>query len=188
MNDLLLDLAQVLDAQTSSTSLHESYYLYGWIETTHVLTLAVFLGMLLIIDLRMLGLAFRSVPASVIAEKLDRPMMIGFAVMVMSGLALFYAIPVRTTQSIWFRLKVVLLLAAGLNALLFRRAMQNSVSDWDSSSPPARIKAGATLSLCLWSGVIAAGRMIAYDWFDCHQQMARLMYWAAGCLSELESL
>ena len=114
--------------------------------------------------------------------------MIGFAVMVMTGLALFYAIPVRTTQSIWFRLKVVLLLAAGLNAFLFRRAMQNSVSDWDYSSPPARIKVGAILSLCLWTGVIATGRMIAYDWFDCHQQMARLMYWAAGCVAELESL
>ena len=189
LNRLLLDFAQLLDSQASSTSLHESYYLYPWIETTHVLTLAVFLGMLLIIDLRMLGLAFRSVPASVIAARLDRPMMIGFAVMVITGLTLFYAIPVRTTQSIWFRIKVVLILAAGLNAFLFRRAMQNSVSDWDhSSSPPARIRAGAVLSLCFWTGVIATGRMIAYDWFDCHQQMPRVMYWAAGCVAEMESL
>ena len=188
LNHLLLDLAQFLDAQAASTSLHESYYLYGWIETAHVLTLTVFLGMLLIIDLRMLGLAFRSVPASVIAARLDRPMMIGFAVMVITGLALFYAIPVRTTQSIWFRLKVVLLLVAGLNAFLFRRAMRNSVSDWDhDSSPPARIRAGAILSLCLWTGVIATGRSIAYDWFDCHQQLPRVMYWAAGCVAELES-
>ena len=187
-NRLLLDFAEFLDSQASSTSLHESYYLYPWIETTHVLTLAVFLGMLLIIDLRILGLAFKSVPASVIAARLDRPMMIGFVVMVITGLTLFYAIPVRTTQSIWFRTKVVLLFAAGLNAFLFRRAMRDSVSEWDEAAkPPMRIRAGAILSLCLWTGVIATGRMIAYDWFDCHQQMPRVMYWAAGCVAELEA-
>ena len=189
LNEALLALAQFLDAQPSSTSLHESYYMYAWVETTHVLTLGIFLGMLLLIDLRMLGLAFVSVPASVIAERLDKPMMLGFAIMVMTGLALFYAIPVRTTQSIWFRIKVVLLLAAGLNALLFRRAMADSVNDWDTApKPPPRIRLGAILSLSLWFGVIATGRMIAYDWFDCQQQMPKVMYWAAGCVAELEAL
>ena len=189
LNELLLGLAIWLDGQAWSTDLHESYYLYGWVETTHVLTLMVFLGMLFIIDLRMLGVAFPRVPASTIANRLDKPMMLGFAVMVISGFILYFAIPVRTTQSIWFRIKVVLILVAGLNALLFRRAMQGSAISWDTDPvPPVRIRIGAWLSLGLWTGVIATGRMIAYDWFDCHQKMSGFMYWAAGCVDELAAM
>ena len=119
LNELLLNLAHWFDRQSWSTSIHESIYLYSWIETTHVLTLMVFLGMLCVIDLRMLGAIFPNVPASTIAQRLDKPMMIGFAVMLITGFLLYYAIPVRTTQSLWFRIKVVLLIAAGVNAFLF---------------------------------------------------------------------
>ncbi len=186
LNEWLLALAMWLDTHAWSTGLHESYYMYNWIETTHVLTLMVFLGMLAVIDLRMLGLALTGVPASTIARRLDIPMVLGFSIMVMTGLLLYYAIPVRTTQSIWFRIKVVLLIAAGINALLFRNAMNRSVDSWDTDPvPPRRIRYGAALSLSLWIGVIATGRMIAYDWFDCHQDMSRFMYWAAGCVQEL---
>ena len=74
LNELLLKLARWLDSQSWSTSIHESIYLYSWIETTHVLTLMVFLGMLfVIIDLRMLGKIFPNVPASTIAQLTDKP-------------------------------------------------------------------------------------------------------------------
>ena len=82
----------------------------------------VFLGMLFVIDLRMLGLAFPNVRASVIAERLDRPMMIGLALMVITGVLLYYAIPVRTTQSVWFRIKVMLFVLAAINAFCVSRA------------------------------------------------------------------
>ena len=85
LNEWLLSLARFLDAQNWSTQIHESIYLYAWIETTHVLTLMVFLGMLFVIDLRMLGLAFSNVRASTIAERLDKPMMIGLVLMVITG-------------------------------------------------------------------------------------------------------
>ena len=62
LNQLLFDLALWLDAQQWSTDLHESYYVYNWVESTHVLTLMIFLGMLVVIDLRMLGYVFKDVP------------------------------------------------------------------------------------------------------------------------------
>ncbi len=189
LNEILLNFARWLDSQAWSTDIHESYYLYAWIETTHVLTLMIFLGMLIVIDLRMLGWAFTSTPASRLAQWLDRPMMIGFVVMVISGVLLFYSIPVRSTQSIWFRIKVVLLIAAGINALLFRSKMRNSTLDWDNDPvPPKRIRVGAGLSLGLWTGVIFTGRAIAYDWYDCHKELSTFMYWAAGCVDELAAL
>jgi len=189
LNELLLRLALWLDGFQASTDLHESYYMYNWVEGTHVLTIMLFLGMLCVIDLRMLGWAFPSVPASKLSARLDLPMMLGFIVMVITGLLLYFAIPVRTTQSLWFRIKVVLLVAAGINALLFRRLVKSGKNSWDEDPvPPRRIRIGAGLSLALWLGVISTGRMIAYDWFDCYQQMPKLIYWAAGCVNELAAM
>ena len=64
LNEWLLSFARWLDSFAWSTEIHESFYLYAWIESTHVLTIMVFLGMLFVIDLRMLGLAFVDVSAS----------------------------------------------------------------------------------------------------------------------------
>ncbi len=160
--------------------------MYNWVESTHVLTLMLFLGMLIIIDLRMLGWIFPTIPASEIAARLDKPLLIGMAIMFITGFALYYAIPVRTTQSIWFRIKVILLIAAAVNALLFRARMRASVDSWDThAKPPANIRYAAGASLTLWAGVVITGRTIAYDWFDCHKQMPDFLYWAAGCVTEL---
>ena len=189
LNEWLLALARWLDTHAWSTGLHESLYMYAWIESTHVLTLAVFLGMLIVIDLRMLGVLFMDVPASVIARRLDLPMMIGFVVMLVTGFVLYYAIPVRTTQSIWFRIKVVFLIAAGVNAFLFRARMQDSSASWDlAPRPPRNIRIGAALSLTFWTVVVICGRAIAYDWFDCRKLDGAFMYWAAGCVDELAPL
>ena len=189
LNEILLDFARWLDSQSWSTQLHESIYMYAWIETTHVLTLMVFLGMLFLIDLRMLGLAFKEVPASTIAVRLDRPMMVGFVVMLITGFLLYYAIPVRSTQSVWFRIKVVMLIAAGINAFLFRRRMQASVGSWDTAPvAPKHIRVGAGLSLFFWAAIVITGRTIAYDWYDCHKELPYFMYWVAGCVDEMAAL
>ncbi len=186
LNEWLLDRARWLDSMAWSTELHESLYMYAWVETTHVLTLTVFLGMLFIIDLRMLGLTFTGVPASKIADRLDIPMLIGMVVMVVTGFILYFAIPVRSTQSIWFRIKVVLMIAAIANAFLFRAKMKAAAGTWDlDPKPPKNIRVGAGLSLALWSGVVITGRTIAYDWFDCHKELPYFMYWAAGCVDEM---
>ena len=189
MNELLLALAHWLDTHAWSTGLHESIYMYSWIETTHVITLMLFLGMLIVIDMRMLGWIFPNVSASLIAQRLNTPMVIGFVVMIVTGFLLYYAIPVRTTQSIWFRIKVVLLVAAGINAWLFHRRMRESVDTWDNAPrAPVPIRRGAGVSLGLWLGVVFTGRAIAYDWYDCHKPQSAFVYWVAGCVDELAAL
>ncbi len=186
LNELLFKFASWLDTFQSSTDLHESLYMYAWVESTHVLTLMLFLGMLLVIDLRLLGVAFKEVPVSSIVDRLDKPMMIGFVIMVISGILLYFAIPVRSTQSIWFRIKVILLISAGINALLIRNMTHTSDMSWDNDPvPPTRIRVGAALSLGLWTGVIGVGRSMAYDWWDCTKDLPYYMYWAAGCVEEM---
>ena len=185
LNRLLLDFAEWMAAQSWSIGLHESLYMFNWLESTHVITLVLSLGMLVLIDLRMLGWCLTSVSAAKIAERLDKPMMIGFGLMVITGAILFTSIPIRYTQSIWFRMKMILLVAAAINAWLFRRHMQASATTWALDAlPPKRTRIGAGLSLALWTGVVLCGRLIAYDWYDCGQPAnSDFMNWAAGCVA-----
>ena len=183
MNELVYNFAIWLDDTRWSTMLHESYYMYNWVESTHVLTLMLSLGMLFLIDLRMLGIALPDVPASKIADRLNMPMLIGFTVMFITGILLFYAVPVRSSQSLWFRIKMVLLVACAINAYLFHKRMNESVATWDTEpKAPSRIRQGAILSLVFWSVVVVCGRFIAYDWFDCRPDSTGLIAAISGCV------
>jgi hypothetical protein len=108
--------------------------------------------------------------------------------MVITGALLFYAIPVRSYQSLWFRLKVIALILAGLNAFVFHSGIDRRVAEWDlaPTPPPAARRAGAT-SLVLWAIIVVAGRMIAYNWFDCDKQpQAKVVNVFAGCVVPAE--
>src|SRR4029077_5996834 len=115
----LLPFCQWLAETPGSIALHESLYMYPLVESAHVLTLCLFLGMAIMFDLRLLGVTLTSVPITEFKRRLGAWMVRGFIVMVITGLALFYAIPVRSYQSIWFRGKVVALILAGVNAFVF---------------------------------------------------------------------
>jgi hypothetical protein len=177
--------AQWLADTPGSIALHESLYMYPLVESAHVLTLCVFVGTAVMVDLRLLGLTLRQVPVSEVTRRLLPWTAAGFVVMVITGALLFYAIPVRTYQNIFFRLKVVMLILAGLNVWLFHRKVQPTMSEWDLNAvAPRGARVAATVSLVLWAGIIVAGRMIAYNWFDCDiQPQPAIVNWAAGCVS-----
>jgi uncharacterized protein DUF6644 len=178
----LLPLCEWLASTRGSTALHQSVYMYPVVESVHVWALTVFVGFATILDLRLLGLAMREVPVSRVIGRLLPWTTAGFVVMVASGALLFYAIPVRSYQSVWFRGKVVMLLLAGLNAWIFHSRSYPTVATWGiHPDPPRRAKMAGALSLVLWGGIIIAGRMIAYNWFDCNQPQSPIVTWAAGC-------
>ncbi|MCY4264268.1 MAG: hypothetical protein OXE78_05380 [Gammaproteobacteria bacterium] len=183
MNEFVYNLAIWLDDTQWSTMLHESYYMYNWVESTHVLTLMLSLGMLFLIDLRMLGYALPEVSASKLAARLNVPMLVGFALMFITGILLFYAVPVRTAQSLWFRIKMLLLVACAINALMFHRRMNQSVGSWDlEPRAPGSLRWGAMLSLVFWSFIVICGRFIAYDWFDCSPSSSGFIADLSGCI------
>jgi len=180
----LLAFCEWLDATAGSTALHESMYMYPIVESTHVLALMLFVGFAIVLDLRLLGLILRGVPVSQVAGRLLPWTIAGFVVMTVTGLLLFYAIPVRTYQSIFFRAKVIFLILAGLNVWYFHTRVYTRIAEWDRDiiTPTAARRAGLA-SLVLWAGIIVAGRMIAYNWFDCDiQPQSAFVNWAAGCV------
>jgi hypothetical protein len=170
-------------AQTSwSTELHESLYAYTWIETAHVIAITLFVGTIAMVDLRLLGWAWRTVPISQVTSRILPWTVAGFVLMFVTGVLLFYAIPVRTWHSIWFRTKLVLLLLAAVNVWFYHRRVQRNRAFWDNAArPPLLARACAMISLVVWLSVIVAGRMIAYNWFDCDKPQSGLVYAMAEC-------
>jgi hypothetical protein len=156
--------------------------MYPLVESTHVLTLCLFVGMSVIWDLRLLGVVLPDVPMTEMTRRVWPFMLVGFVIMSMTGVLLFYAIPIRSYQNVFFRLKVIMLIAAGLNAWTFHRTVYRSVQQWDTAArPPRRARQAAIASLVLWAGIVVAGRMIAYNWFDCDLKQGPFITWAAGC-------
>ncbi|MBM3728699.1 MAG: hypothetical protein FJW40_25140 [Acidobacteria bacterium] len=162
-----LPLIQQLDQTAGSIALRESILVYPLIETTHVLALCLFLGIIALLDLRLLGLGFQSVPVSQIAGRLLPIGLTGFALMTLSGLLLFYSGPLRAYGNIFFRVKMVLILLAGLNAVAFHYGIYKRIAAWDTQPvPPPRARLAGLASLILWCAIVICGRMQAYNWFE----------------------
>jgi hypothetical protein len=154
-----------------SVGLHESQYAYSIIESIHVWAMGVFFGLALVFDLRLLGWIMRKVPVSEFANRVLPWTIAAFVIIAISGILLFYAIPLRSYQSIFFRVKMVLLVLAGLNVWVFHSRIYPKVVTWDIEKvPPRAARVAGALSLVLWIGVVVSGRMIAYNWFDCDRQ------------------
>ncbi len=164
-----VDAAGQVVADTSwSERLRGSETLWPLLEGAHVLTLMLFAGTILIVDLRLLGVAFRQAPVSKVTDTLLPYTVAGFATMIVTGLLLFFSNPLDYYHNIWFRVKFVFVIVAAINILYFHFRVQSNRATWDTlQKPPLGARAAAALSLALWSGIIVAGRFAAYDWFDC---------------------
>ena len=159
--------------------------MYPLIETTHVLALTLFVGTLAIVDLRLLGFAYRSVPISTISSNVLPWTVVGFVIMMVTGVLLFYAIPVRTYHSVWFRVKVVMIMLAAINAWHYHYRISKNQVLWDAApKPPRSVRVTSGISLTLWVIVIFCGRMIAYNWFDCDRPQPDWVIAVAGCIIE----
>ena len=180
----MLDFLEWLASTRWSIALHESLYVWPLVESTHVLSLGLFVGTTAMLDLRLLGLALTRVPVSELTSRLLPWTRAGFAVMVSTGVLLFYATPVTYYHSIFFRIKVLLLLVAGFNVWFFHSRTHRRVAEWDLAAvPPRAARVAAVVSLIAWASVVVAGRLIAYNWFACDlQPQAAFINWAAGCV------
>jgi hypothetical protein len=180
----LLPFVQWLADTSGSVALRESLYVYPLVESVHVLTLCVFLGMAVMFDLRLLGITLTTVPTSQLKKRLGPWITGGFIVMMTTGVLLLYANPMRSYQSLWFRMKMVALALAGVNAFVFHRTIDQRIAEWDEDPvPPSAVRFAGARSLVLWTIVVVAGRMIAYNWFDCDRQpQPGIVNTLAGCV------
>ena len=158
-----LALLHWIESTQLSTSIRESILVFPIIEGIHLLGLALMMAPVMMFDLRLVGVIWPGDAASKVKRQFLPITFAGFALMVVTGTLLFWSEPVRCWESNYFRIKFVLLLLAGLNALVFHSTLDRHIADWDTAAPPPpRARWAGVLSLSLWTCVIFAGRYTAY--------------------------
>lgn len=159
----LLQICQWLNDTAIGTAIRESTLMFPLIETVHVLGIALLVGTVAIVDLRLLGLILKREPVTRITRQILPLTWWGFAVVFISGVLLFWAGAAKLYENPAFRLKLLLLLFAGLNPLVFHLTIYRSVDSWENDPiTPIHARLAGLLSLILWSGIIITGRAIAY--------------------------
>ena len=181
----ILSFLEWLASTRWSIALHESLYMYPLIESTHVLTLGLFVGLAVMLDLRLLGWSLQAraglgVPAARAAvdqgrlRRHDRHRRA--ALLRHSGAQLSEHL--LSHQGGHAR-------ARGPQHLVSSTpAIETRVAAWDLDPvTPRAARVAAVVSLVLWVAIVVAGRMIAYNWFDCDiQPQPAFINWAAGCV------
>jgi hypothetical protein len=159
----ILGICQWLQHESIGTSIRESLWVFPLIETTHLMALAFSVGIIVVADLRLIGVALRNQPVTEVFDRLQPLALRGFAINVISGLVLFWSEPLKCYNSVYFRAKLIMLFVLGVNALLFSATTYKNVAAWDKALlTPVSARVAGWLSLIFWAGVIVAGRAIAY--------------------------
>ena len=154
-----------LDAFPSSIAIRESVYGYPYLLTAHAISMALFAGLIVMMDLRLVGLAYRRTPLTQVQKQLFPWQMVTMALSAVTGAVLFYSQPMRYYGKVFFWLKMALMVFAGVNALVFHFTTYRTVAAWDDSRrAPFGARLAGAFSIALWAGVVVFGRITAYNW------------------------
>ncbi len=162
----LLELSQWLEETGPAVLVRESIYGFQVLVGVHLFGIILSVGALMWLDLRMMGLTMRSARVSELNRSLAPWFLIGFAMMFASGLLLFAGFATAAYGNLFFRIKMAVIVLAGLNALYFHFTTGRTQPHWDAmAEPPAAVRFAGLASLVMWSIVILAGRMMSYTMF-----------------------
>jgi uncharacterized membrane protein len=160
----LLSFCEWLQETDVGTAIREGALLYPIIGGIHLLAIALFGGMVLASDIRMLGWGMRHESVTDLIAGLRVWKWIGGVVVVVTGLLLAWCEPIKMYHSKSFWIKMTLLVLVGLHALIFRRSVYRNTEALDQApSMPMIARIAAGLSLLLWAGLVFSGRLIAFD-------------------------
>ncbi len=155
-------ILESIESTELSTAIREGALPYPIIGGVHLLGIALFGGMLLITDLRLLGLAMQRRTVSDLVQQFRPWKHLGFWVVVISGLLLAWAEPIKLYRSPAFWVKMALFALVGVHAVVFRAGVYRNTAKLDENVTQ-QAKLAAMLSLLLWAGLIISGRLIAFD-------------------------
>ena len=157
-----MDWLAAIEASAIAQAMRHSLWLYPIVEIFHIAGFVVLVGAVAMFDLRLLGIS-KHLPLSALAGHLLPWSAGALLVVVPAGLMMFSAHATEFAGNSAFRLKLALIAAAAINAAVFHLGVFRSVPAWDTQvASPIAARAAGALSLALWAGVIACGRLLAY--------------------------
>src|SRR6202030_1572056 len=152
-----------LEASGLATRIGDALWLFPLIESTHVIGLSLVFGTILIIDLRLLGIASTHRSFKQMASDILKWTWAAFALTALTGSLMFLTNARVYYHNFYFRTKMLLLVLSCINMLVFERTAGRTIHGWDKapSAPPVG-KAVAALSLAMWISIIFMGRLIGF--------------------------
>ena len=135
------------------------------IQSVHIVAIAVVMGSVFMIELRIWGWAGRDQTVSETTARFG-PWLIGaLGVLLVTGAVMVIGEPERELLALSFWLKMSLVAVGTIVAIAFQRAVERRDRAWEPAIVDRRlIKAAAFVVLLIWLGVIVLGRLIAYDY------------------------
>lgn len=162
----VVQLAEWLEGSSVGVLIRESLWGFQIVVAIHILGLIASVGMLIWFDLRLLGAGMPNVPVATVYRRLAPWMLIGFAVMFLSGGMLLAGFATKAYGNPYFRVKCTAFLLAGANAVIYHRVTQRGIARWNTAvRPPLPVRTAGLISIALWAVVIMAGRMMSYTMF-----------------------
>lgn len=159
----LIGLVQQLEASPVGEWMRTSVKAMPVVEAMHVLAIAVVFGTILIVDSRLLGLLDKRRSYTTVSGELLPWTWAAFVVAVITGLLMFTANATTYYENTPFRLKMLALVAAGLNMAVFHLFTGRQAAEWEfAKSAPRGGRIAAGLSIAIWSSVIFLGRWIGF--------------------------
>jgi hypothetical protein len=166
MNPALISAAHPILESIKQSAIGEFVRNSSWafpaLQSLHFIGMSMLIGIVGTIDLRVLGVA-RGLPIHPLHRLLPLAF-IGFGINLVTGIMFFCHDPYVYAFNVSFRLKMLLILLAGLNALWFKLGVFIDVDKWGPDIDASRLaKVISALSLIIWIAVITAGRYIAFS-------------------------
>ena len=161
----MLELLESLEQSGFGRIARESLYGFQILVAIHILGLILSLGTLLWVDLRMLGLALAQQPLPAVYRSLSRWFVAGFGIMFVSGAMLFAGFATSAYENVYFRIKITLIVLAGINAVAFHAIVQKAPAQSVPGTASSRIRLAGFLSILFWGAVVICGRMMSYTLF-----------------------
>ena len=152
-----------LEASGLATRIRDALWLFPLIESTHVICLSLVFGTILIIDLRLLGIASTHRSFKQMASDILKWTWAAFALTALTGTLMFTTNATVYYHNFFFRTKMLLLALSGINMLIFELTAGRTIHSWDKApSAPSAGKAVAAASLVMWISIIIMGRLIGF--------------------------
>lgn len=158
--EFLLPWAERLEGSAFGALMRNSELFYPAANLLHLAGLVMLLGAMLLLDLRLLGLA-REVPLEDASRRLTPIGICGLVLLLATGFCLFAADAAPLLRNWLLQIKLLLVGLGIANALLFRALWSGHLATWDQR-PPVAGRLQAALSVLIWCGVMSAGRLLAY--------------------------
>jgi hypothetical protein len=143
--------------------IHKTPWAFTTVEVVHVFAVAMVLGTIMIVDLRLLGLASTKRPFVEFSRKLLPFTWSAFVLAVLSGSLLFMSRPLEYIANPVYWIKMLLIVLAGINMLVFELITARGVQTWNlDARPPRPPRPAGAISIACWILVVVMGRLIGF--------------------------